>query len=86
MNLGNRMILADISTYISIPIILGIIYWITKTRVDVKTCDRTHEAVELEHKNLRDYIKDTEDRQEKRHDELVELIKNNGHGQPRIQT
>lgn len=81
------MILANTTTYIiSVPVILGIIYWITRTKVDNKTCDRTHEAVELEHKNLREYIKDTEDRQEKRHDELIKLIKNNGRGQPRIQT
>lgn len=81
------MILGDTTTYIiSIPIILGVVYWTTKTRVDTKTCDRTHAAIEIEHKNLRDYIKDTEDRQEKRHDEIVKLIKNNGHEQPRIRT
>lgn len=81
------MILSESITYIIlISIILGIVYWTTKTRVDVKTCDRTHKAIEIEHKNLRDYIKDTEGRQEKRHDELVRLIKNNGDREPRIQT
>ncbi len=84
------MILSQAINYVApaipIAVILGAVYWITKTRVDVKTCDRTHEAVEIEHKNLREYIKDTEERQEKRHGELVSLIKTNGHGKPRIQT
>jgi len=84
------MILSQAINYaapaIPIAVVLGAVYWITKTRVDNKTCDRTHKAVDIEHTNLRAYIKDTEDRQEKRHDELVSLIKNNGHGQPRIQT
>jgi len=71
---------------ISIPLILGLVYWVTKTRVDVKTCDRTHKAVDIEHANLRTYIHDTEERAENRHKELVRLIKANGHGQPRIQT
>jgi hypothetical protein len=83
-------ILSQASDYvapaISIPIILGIVYWVSKTRVDIKTCDRTHEAVNKEHMNLRAYIKDAETRAEDRHKELVELIKNNGHGKPRIRT
>ena len=63
---------------ISIPVILGIVYWVTRTRIDVKTCDRTHKAVDIEHANLRTYIRDTEVRAEKRHEELVGLIKNGG--------
>lgn len=82
--------LSQASNYIvpalSVPIILGIVYWVTRTRVDTKTCDRTHEAVNQEHKNLRQYISDTEKRAENRHKELVNLIKNNGHEKPRITT
>lgn len=69
---------AYVGSVISIPIILGVIYWVTKTRVDNKTCDRTHSAVDIEHANLRTYIRDTEERAENRHKELVGLIKNGG--------
>ncbi len=84
------MILSQAINYVApaipIAVVLGVVYWITKTRVDVKTCDRTHKAVDKEHVNLRQYIRDTEDRAEKRHKEVCNLIKNNGNSEPRIQT
>ena len=83
-------ILSQASSYVApaipVAIMLGVVYWLTRTRVDTKTCDRTHEAVNQEHTNLRQYIKDTEDRAENRHKELVGLIKNNGDEKPRITT
>lgn len=83
-------ILCNASAYvtgaISVPVILGVVCWVTRTRVDVKTCDRTHQADNIEHTNLRSYIKDAEERAEKRHSELVNLIKNGGQSKPRIRT
>ena len=83
-------ILSQASSYVApaipVAIMLGVVYWVSRTRVDVKTCDRTHEAVNQEHKNLRQYISDTEKRAEGRHKELVDLIKRNGNQQPRIRT
>jgi fatty-acid desaturase len=53
----------------------GLIYWVAHTRVDHKTCDRTHEAVERQHQNIREYIHDTEERSEQRHKELRQDIR-----------
>ncbi len=54
---------------------IGIIYWVSRTRVDTKLCDRTHQTNETDHKNLRGYIKDTEERAEQRHKELRDDMK-----------
>lgn len=71
---------------INVGVVLGIIWWINRSKVDGKTCDRTHSLLNTELKNIRDYIGDTEKRAEGRHKELKELIKNNGQNKPKVIT
>lgn len=60
------------STFVTI---IGVIYWTARTRVDMKLCDRTHKAVDQEHRNLRNYVKDSEERAEERHKELKQDLR-----------
>ena len=75
--------------------------WTSRTRVNHKTFDIERENNKTEHENIRDFIKESESRAKANHDELKtdlkdilkngldevkELIKNNGHSNPRIQT
>lgn len=66
-------------------ILVGVIIWTSKTRVGNNLCSIVRETNERDHKQLRLYIKDSEQRAENRHTELKNdlnevknLIKNNG--------
>lgn len=63
---------------INVGVVIGLVCWLSRSKVDNKACDRTHNAVNTEHQNIRKYISDAEQRAENRHSELVKLIKNNG--------
>ena len=73
--------------------VIGVIYWVSRTKVAHKTFDVERDNNKTEHANIRDWIKDAEERAKERHTELKadlgevkELIRNNGHSKPKIRT
>jgi preprotein translocase subunit SecA len=64
--------------------IIGVIYWVSHSKVNNKTFDVERQNNQTEHSNIRKWIEDAEKRSEQRHKELrqdltevKELIRNN---------
>jgi hypothetical protein len=84
------MIIAQTMEYVApalnVGVVVGIIWWFNRCKVSKDTCNRTYSSIKDDFSNLRDYIGDVEDRAKERHDELKQLIKNNGNDKPKVIT
>lgn len=87
----DKIVIGAVGTCYSV--VIGVICWSLRSKVNNKTFDVEREHNQTEHQNIRTWIEDAEKRSEERHRELKadlkevkELIRNNGHSTPRIRT